>query len=142
MLCLQKSAASFGHLGCQGSESGLRAVSGKRVVQVPGSSAQRFGHASTTHMAEDHNRALSRGPPPPPLLQAFCRGRLFQTVCRAFLAAMMKHMFPQGGVLFLGACRRTPPFVTNLCREMDAQHWPVANPIFLVRCLLLHMSIV
>ena len=64
--------------------------------------------------------------PPPPSVTSLRRGRLFQTLCRGFLVAMIINIVPPGKALYLGVCRggvcrKTPPPVTNLCREMAAQ---------------------
>ena len=65
------------------------------------------------------------GPSLPPSVTSLGRGLLFQTRCRGFLAAMVKH-FTQSSALFSGGCRggicrRTPLSATHLCREMAAQ---------------------
>ena len=73
-----------------------------------------------SYMAMDQNPVLSRPPP----VTSLCRGRLLQTLCRGFLAAMNKHI--TSSALFLriccgGVCRRTPSSLTNLCREIATQ---------------------
>ena len=54
---------------------------------------------------------------PPPLLQTFVAGPLFQTLVADLCVEYCSLQGPCRG----GACRRTPPSVTNLCREMAAQ---------------------
>ena len=65
---------------------------------------------------------LSRGTPPP-LLPTFVAGPLLQTL----VAHLCVEYCSLQGACRGGVCRRTPPSVTNLCREMVAQACYKAN---------------
>ena len=60
---------------------------------------------------------------PPPLLQTFVAGLLLQTL----VAVLCVEYCSLQGACRGGVCRRTPPSVTNLCREMAAQACYKAN---------------
>ena len=60
---------------------------------------------------------------PPPLLQSFVVGHLLQTL----VADLCVEYCSLQGACRGGGCRRTPPSVTNLCREMAAQACCKAN---------------
>ena len=64
---------------------------------------------------------FSRGSPP--LLQTFVGGPLLQTL----VADLCVEYCSLQGACRGGVCRRTPPSVTNLCREMAAQACYKAN---------------
>ena len=64
---------------------------------------------------------LSRGSPP--LLQTFVAGPLLQTL----VADLCAEYCSLQGACRGGVCRRTPPSVTNLCRERAAQACYKAN---------------
>ena len=71
-------------------------------------------------MAVDQNPCF-RGAPP--LLQTFVAGPLLQTL----VADLCAEYCSLQGACRGGVCRRTPPSVTNLCREMAAQACYKAN---------------
>ena len=60
---------------------------------------------------------------PPPLLQTFVAGPLLQTR----VADLCVEYCSLQGACRGGVCRRTPPSVTNLCREMAVQACYKAN---------------
>ena len=72
------------------------------------------------YMAVDQNPCC-RGPPP--LLQTFVAGPLLQTL----VADICVEYCSLPGAWRGGVCRRTPPSVTNLGREMAAQACYKAN---------------
>ena len=72
------------------------------------------------YMAVDQNPGC-RGPSP--LLQTFVAGPLLQTL----VADLCVGYCSLQGACRGGVCRRTPPSVTNLCREMAAQACYKAN---------------
>ena len=73
------------------------------------------GLLTRAHMAVDQNPCC-RGAPPP-LSQTFVAGPLLQTLVEDLC---VEYCSLQGACRG-GVCRKTPPSVTNLCREMAAQ---------------------
>ena len=78
---------------------------------------------------------LSRGPLPP-LLQTFVAGPLLQTLVAELCVEYSSLQGACGG----GVCRKTPPSVTNLCREMAAQACYKAN-VFDSLCMYIYIYI-
>ena len=72
-------------------------------------------------MAVDPKPWLSRAPPP--LLQTFVAALVLQTL----VPDLYVEYCSLQGACRGGVCRRTPPSVTNLCREMAAQACYKAN---------------
>ena len=70
-------------------------------------------------MAVDQNRVVGD----PPLLQTFVAGPLLQTL----VADLCVEYCSLQGACRRAVCRRRPPCVTNLCREMAAQACYKAN---------------
>ena len=73
------------------------------------------GSSGSGDMAVGQKPVLSRAAP---LLQTFVAGPLLQTLVADLCVEYCS---------LQGACRRTPPSVTNLCREMAAQACYKAN---------------
>ena len=74
---------------------------------------------------------------PPPLLQTFVAGPLLQTLD----ADLCVEYASLQGACRGGVCRKTPPSVTNLCREMAAQARYKANVFDSLPYLYMHMYI-
>ena len=77
---------------------------------------------------------LSRGPPPP-VLQTFVAGPLLQTL----VADLCVDYCSLQGACRGGVRRRTPPSVTNLCREMVAQACYTANVFDSLPCVYVYI---
>ena len=79
---------------------------------------------------------LSRGSAPP-LLQTFVAGPLLQSL----VADLCVEYCSLQGACRGRVCRRTPPSVTNLCREMAAQACNKANVFDSLPCIYIYTYI-
>ena len=81
---------------------------------------------------------------PPSSVTSLCCGRLFLTLCRGFLAAMIKHITSRYRFVFWevvaeGVVAEHPCLLQTYVAKWPPK--PVANPVLWIRCRVLYMYI-